>query len=242
MDMGADAMPMPDRLWLPVGSRFRSRSPGAAAPRPAPSVADETLLRHVADGDAAALAALYRRYGARLFGFLQRYAGDRMVAEEIMQDTLLAVWRSAHLYEGRSGVRTWLFGVARRQAHNRLRGHRPEQVPLDAVADWADPAPGPAEWAVASAQSAAIAEAFDALSGQHREVLALAFASELPHGEIAKILSVPVGTVKSRLHHARAALARALADRGDADRGDADRGDADRGDADRAPASGEERQ
>jgi len=168
----------------------------------------------VADGDSAALAALYRRYGVRLSGFLQRYTRDRTVAEEILQDTLLAVWRSAHLYAERSGVATWLFGIARRQAHNRLRVHRPEQVPLDGLAGWADPAPGPAEWAVANAQGAAIVDAFDALASHHREVLALAFAAHLSHREIAEILGVPVGTVKSRLHHARAALARALADRG----------------------------
>jgi RNA polymerase sigma-70 factor (ECF subfamily) len=219
---------MPDRLRLRVGSQSRSRSPGAGAGAadPTASVVDETLLQRVAGGDAAALAALYRRYGTRLFGFLQRYARDRMVAEEILQDTLLAVWRSAHQYAGQSSVRTWLFGIARRQAHNRLRVHRPEPAPLDTVAGWADPAPGPAEWAVASAQRAAIAEAFDLLGGQHREVLALAFAGRLPHRDVAEILGVPVGTVKSRLHHARAALARALADRGYADQ---------------APASGEER-
>ena len=223
MDVGADAVSVPDRLRLLV----RSRSPGSVlAAAFQGSVADETLVRQVAEGDAAALAALYRRYGTRLFGFLQRYAGDRMVAEEILQDTLLAVWRSAHLYAGRSSVRTWLFGIARRQAHNRLRARQPELVPLDAIADRADPSPGPAEWAVARAQSAAIAAAFDTLAGQHREVLALAFAGRLPHGEIAEILGVPIGTVKSRLHHARAALARTLADRGHADR---------------APVSGEER-
>ena len=137
-----------------------------------------------------------------------------MVAEEILQDTLLAVWRSAHLYAGRSSVRTWLFGIARRQAHNRLRVRSPEQVPLDRLAGRADPAPGPAEWALAAAQREAIAEAFDALALQHREVLALAFAARIAHREIAEILDVPVGTVKSRLHHARAALARVLADRG----------------------------
>jgi hypothetical protein len=70
-------------------------------------VADEVLVRRVADGDTAALAALYSRYRVGLFGFLERYAGDRMLAEEILQDTLLAVWRSAHAYAGRSSVRTW---------------------------------------------------------------------------------------------------------------------------------------
>jgi RNA polymerase sigma-70 factor, ECF subfamily len=210
MDTGADAMPVPDRLRL----RWRSRGVASEAGDPLATAADEVLLVHVADGDATALAALYRRYGGRLFGFLQRYTGDRMVAEEILQDTLLAVWRSAHLYAGRSDVRTWLFGIARRQAHNRLRVQSPQQVPLDSLAGWADPAPGPAEWAVANAQSTAIADAFDALALHHREVLALAFAALVPHREIAEILGVPVGTVKSRLHHARAALARALADRG----------------------------
>ena len=122
------------------------------------------LLVRVAGGDPAALATLYRRYGGRLFGYLQRYAGDRMVAEEILQDTLLAVWRSAPRYAGRSGVRTWLFGIARRQAHNRLRVQEPRTLPLDGLAGWADPGPGPAEWAIANAQAAAVADAFAALA------------------------------------------------------------------------------
>jgi RNA polymerase sigma factor (sigma-70 family) len=63
-------------------------------------------------------------------------------------------------------------------------------------------------------RGAALADAIDALAPQHREVLALAFGAQVPHREIAEILGVPVGTVKSRLHHARAALARAMADRG----------------------------
>jgi RNA polymerase sigma-70 factor (ECF subfamily) len=137
-----------------------------------------------------------------------------MLAEEVLQDTLLAVWRSADAYAGRSSVRTWLFGIARRQAHNRLRARSPEQVPLDRVAGWADPAPGPAELALAAAHREVIVEALDQLALQHRAVLALAFAARITHREIAEILGVPVGTVKSRLHHARAALARELADRG----------------------------
>jgi RNA polymerase sigma-70 factor (ECF subfamily) len=178
------------------------------------SEADVALVGRVAVGDAAALATLYRRHADGLFAFLQQYARDRMVAEEILQDTLLAVWRSAHLYAGRSGVRTWMFGIARRQAHNRLRIQEPRKLPLDGLAGRADPAPGPAEWAIASAQRAAIADAFAVLAPHHREMLALAFAARLPHREIAEVLGVPVGTVKSRLHHARAALHRALADRG----------------------------
>jgi RNA polymerase sigma-70 factor (ECF subfamily) len=210
MDTGADAMPVPDRL------RVRWPSPAAASGVEDPSVpeADAVLVGRVAVGDAAALTALYRRHADRLFGYLQRYSGDRMLAEELLQDTLLAVWRSAHLYAGRSSVQTWMFGIARRQAHNRVRVRQPQQVPLDQLVGWADPAPGPAEWATATAQRAAIADAFAALALQHREVLALAFAARMPHREIAEVLDVPLGTVKSRLHHARAALHRALAERG----------------------------
>jgi len=210
MDTGADAMPVSDRLRL----RWPSPEATSGVEDPLVSEADVALVGRVAVGDAAALAALYRRHADRLFAFLQQYARDRMVAEEILQDTLLAVWRSAHLYAGRSGVRTWMFGIARRQAHNRLRGQEPQKLPLDGLVGWADPAPGPVEWAIASAQSAAIAEAFAALALHHREVLALAFAARLPHREIAEVLGVPVGTVKSRLHHARAALHRGLVDRG----------------------------
>ena len=104
------------------------------ARRPEPG-GDDELLRSVAAGDAAALALLYERYAGALFGYLHRLAGDRMTAEEILQDTMLAVWRSAGAFEGRAKVTTWLFGVARRQAHNRLRGR---SAPEPAAADLPD--------------------------------------------------------------------------------------------------------
>jgi DNA-directed RNA polymerase specialized sigma24 family protein len=158
MDTGADAMPVPDRLRL----RWPSPEAASGVEDPSASEVDLAMVGRIAAGDAAALTALYRRYADRLFAFLQRYARDRMVAEELLQDTLLAVWRSAHMYAGRSSVRTWLFGIARRQAHNRLRVQEPQTLPLDGLAGWADQAPGPAEWAIASVQHAAIADAFGA--------------------------------------------------------------------------------
>ena len=98
----------------------------AADPTARKGSADAALIARVAAGESAALAAVYERHGAALFGYLVRLAGDRGVAEEITQDTLLAAWRSAARFEGRSSVRTWLFGIGRRQAHNRLRGRRVE--------------------------------------------------------------------------------------------------------------------
>ena len=171
---------------------------------------DEELLRSVAAGDAAALARLYERHSGALFGYLLRLAGDRMTAEEILQDTMLAVWRSAGAFEGRAKVTTWLFGVARRQAHNRLRGRsRPEPSGAD-LTDRPDHGPGPEELAIAAAGGTPVAAAVERLPDHHREVIALVFVAGLPLADVAEVLTIPVGTVKSRLHHARAAIAAAL--------------------------------
>jgi len=173
---------------------------------------DEVLLGRVGRGDAEALTTLYQRHATGLFWFLLRLAGDRMLAEEILQDTLLAVWRSAAGFAGRSQVRTWLYGVARRQAHNHLRVTHPVEAGLDEVADVRVTEPGPEELALASVERDRILAALDQLSLAHREVVMLTFTAELSQAEIAEVLGVPVGTVKSRLHHARAALVRQLAE------------------------------
>jgi DNA-directed RNA polymerase specialized sigma24 family protein len=154
---------------------------------------DEVVLSRVAAGDPDALAELYHRHGGPILGYLIQLARDRMTAEEILQDTLLAVWRSADSFAGRSGVRTWLIGVARRQAHNRLR-LTPPPLAVD-LPERADTQHGPEEVTIA------------AVGGTH----VAAAVARLP-AEIGALLSIPVGTVKSRLHHARAALARMLAD------------------------------
>ena len=177
--------------------------------RPEPD-SDDGLLRSVAAGDAAALTQLYQRYAGALFGYLHQLAGDRMTAEEILQDTMLAVWRSAGAFEGRAKVSTWLFGVAHRQAHNRLRGRSgPEPVGAD-LFDRPDRSAGPEELAIAAAGGTPVAVAIDLLPDHHRDVIALVFVAGLPLADVAEVLAIPVGTVKSRLYHARAAVAAAL--------------------------------
>jgi RNA polymerase sigma-70 factor (ECF subfamily) len=182
---------------------------GDSAPSDPAPVGDELLLGRVAAGDSTGLTELYRRHGRALFGYLLRLSGDRMTAEEILQDTLLAIWRSADTFQARAGVRSWLFGVARRQAYQRLR-LRAAPVPVE-PAEVVDPALGPAELAVLAAGGTAVAEAVAQLPQHHREVVGLALVAGLPLAEVAEVLDVPIGTVKSRLHHARTALARMLA-------------------------------
>jgi RNA polymerase sigma factor (sigma-70 family) len=176
------------------------------------SASDEALLRRIGRGEVDALTVLYRRHGAGLFAFLVRLARDRMLAEEILQDTLLAVWRGAAGFAGRSQVRTWLYGIARRQAHNRLRAARPAEAGLDQVPERAAVEPGPEELALAGLSRDRVLAAVDRLSLAHREVVVLMAVAELTQAEIAAVVGVPVGTIKSRLHHARAALARTLAE------------------------------
>ena len=171
---------------------------------------DEALLRAVAAGDARALTRLYERYADALFGYLYQLAGDRMTAEEILQDTMLAVWRSAAAFEARSKATTWLFGVARRQAHNRLRGRYGPQTLGVPLPDRPDQGAGPDDLAIAAAGGTPVAVAVDRLPDHHRDVIALVFVAGLPLADVAEMLAIPIGTVKSRLHHARAAVAAAL--------------------------------
>ncbi|MFC4008775.1 RNA polymerase sigma factor [Nonomuraea purpurea] len=166
---------------------------------------DVRTLSRVSDGDTGALSDLYERYAEPLFAFLLRLAGDRGTAEEILQDTLLAVWRSAGSFQGRSSVSTWLFGIARRQAHNRLRG-----TPPPAAAEpyeRADGLPGPEELAVGGDFLEA---ALSRLPPAQRDVVVLHFLEDRSHQEVAAMLGIPVGTVKSRLHLARTRLREVL--------------------------------
>ncbi|WP_326819944.1 RNA polymerase sigma factor [Streptosporangium sp. NBC_01756] len=194
MDGGTEVVAL--RRFRAAGRRARERD------------ADAAVLTRMADGDTSALTEVYERYAGPLFAFLYRLAGDRGTAEEILQDTLLAVWRSAGTYQSRSSVSTWLFGVARRQAHNRLRGVPP---PLAAEpSDGADPLPGPEELAVGGER---VQAALVRLPLAQREVVVLSFLNDLSHREIAEVLGIPVGTVKSRLHHARATLRECIDER-----------------------------
>ncbi len=167
---------------------------------------ERLILDRVARGDRNALADLYARFQAPLFRYLVQLTGDVGLAEEVLQDTLVAVWRSAAGFEGRSSIQTWLIGIARRQAHNTLRRRA---LPLADVAELEIvPArgPEPEDAALARAEREELAAALRCLAPAHREVLVLAFVNGLSYREMAGVLGVPEGTVKSRLSNAKRAL------------------------------------
>ncbi|EXG82354.1 RNA polymerase sigma factor [Cryptosporangium arvum] len=170
---------------------------------------DLPLLTAVARGDQRALEVLYERHGQALLAYAVSMLGDLAAAQEAVQDTMLACWRQASGFASRSTVRTWLFGIVRRQGLSRLR-RRTEPSMDTRDLSVADSSPGPEQTALARAEVAEVRAALKHLSDEHREVLWLTFGAELPQAGIAEMLGIPVGTVKSRLHLARAALGAAL--------------------------------
>ncbi|WP_397540889.1 RNA polymerase sigma factor [Salinispora vitiensis] len=171
---------------------------------------DEQLMNALAKGSEEALRELYRRHAATMLRMLRRLGSDRSVAEEIMQEAWLAVWQAAGSFRGDSSVRGWLLGVARRQAHNRLRRLSPPTTELSEALAVADPTVDIEAQALVKADLMALAEAVAALPGHLREVVILAVVDELPYRDVAAVLGVPVGTVKSRMAHARVRLAAAV--------------------------------
>ena len=172
---------------------------------------DESALAAVARGDQAALRLLYERHATAMLRLVRRLTSSSGVAEEIVQEAWIAVWQSAGSYRGDASVRAWLLGVARRQAHNVLRKAQVAVVELEAVAEPADPVEVEAQ-VLAAAGHEELMEAVRALPGHLRETVTLAWVEELGYRDVAAVLGVPVGTVKSRVSHARARLVAALLD------------------------------
>jgi RNA polymerase sigma factor (sigma-70 family) len=176
-----------------------------------PAIDDRQIVHRIAAGDRQALTELYGRYQRPLFSYLLQLTPDYGLAEELLQDTLVAVWKSAHSFEGRSSVQTWLIGIARRQAHNTLRQHKLPLVDEAELEGLPSTDPEPEDFTLACVARDELVRAFTQLAPVHREILVLAFVQELSYQETASILDVPIGTVKSRLSNARRAL-RALLD------------------------------
>lgn len=166
---------------------------------------DGDLLAQIREGNSAAVDQLYRRHGPHLLALITRIVNDHQLAEEAVQDTFLAVWRGAR-FEGRSHVRTWLVGIALRQAGSKRRNRvfpTTHNVP-----DVSSIEAGPEDSAVSLAETARLFGALAELSQRQREVVLLTFVEQLTQSEIAQVLGIRLGTVKSRMHDARRALER----------------------------------
>jgi len=198
--MGVYALP----TALPVQTR---REPASREPvADDPAVSDSVLIRRVAGHDPNAFEALYRRYARPVFGLALRRLGDRMSAEDAVQDTFAAIWRSARTYKPERGAGApWLYAVARNAIVDRSRNR--SEPPAEGPELPSDE-PSPAERAESSYTSWRVHRALETLAQNEREVIELAYYGGLSQSEVADFLNIPLGTVKTRT---RAGLGR-LAD------------------------------
>jgi RNA polymerase sigma-70 factor, ECF subfamily len=177
------------------------------------SAAEEAeLIAQIAAGEVGApVSELYRRYGRRLYRFGVQKLGNNGLAEEMVQDCFVRLWRSAGQYDPKRGsVGTFLFVIARSAALDlRKRPSSRELLPLDEV--YTPPEFDNVEQVL---DSLVMREALDTLSVAHRQVLRLAYDQDLTQSQIAERSGLPLGTVKTRMFHAMRALRAALDERG----------------------------
>lgn len=197
-------------------------------------VDDAALVVEVAAGSEGALAILYDRHANAIYAAACRLTSDRQVAEEVVQETFLALWNRAELFDPASGsLAAWLYTIARNRTVDRLRaaGRRPSLIPFSSagsgdeadagavdrlvatgsVLGGADLGPGPEGELESAELRALIGEALASMPDTERTVIVLAYRDDLTQTEIAERLGWPLGTVKTRtrraLHRLRGSLA-----------------------------------
>jgi RNA polymerase sigma-70 factor (ECF subfamily) len=171
-----------------------------------PAQVDETrLIRRIAAGEEAALRDLFEVHGQRMYAYALRVLGDPSAADDVVQESLVAVWQGAARYRGDGRPAAWLMGIVHFKALNALR-----RKPLESLEETENdlPAKGmlPEEKTSKREQRAVLHNAIAHLSADHRAVLELVFYGGMSLHEIAEVLDCPLGTVKSRLAYARASL------------------------------------
>jgi len=177
---------------------------------------DEELLACFRNGQREAFGALVRRYEAELYGYLRRYVGDGNLAEDVFQNTFLQVFTKIGKYEAGRPVRPWLYTIATNQAIDALRRNgRHQTLSIDQERDSGKNSdisqlmtmlesrgPGPLERVQNDERRELVRNAVDQLPDFLKQVVLLAYYQGLKYRDIAEVLDIPVGTVKSRLHAA----------------------------------------
>jgi len=164
---------------------------------------DEALIGAIAAGDRRAMQALYARHNVRIYRFVLRLTNDSSLAEDIVSEVFIDVWRGAEGFKVKSRVSTWMLAIARHKTLSALRRRSDEQLDEDAAAAIADPADDAETTANNRDRSAIVQQCLSQLSALHREVLDLVYYHEKSVDEVAEIVRVPANTVKTRMFYAR---------------------------------------
>ncbi len=201
--MGFDRGPQ-----LRLSERMTQTDPSAeASGAEASDVPPEVLIARIAEGrDRQAYAVLFSRFAPKLKGFAMGQGMTAAEAEDLAQDALLNVWRKAHLFDASKATAvTWIYSIARNLRIDAARkAKRARDLPEDL---WQGDGEKPADEALVLAQSAVgLKEMLASLPEDQMTILRLSFYEDLSHGDIAKALAIPLGTVKSRMRLAMTRL------------------------------------
>lgn len=162
------------------------------------------LLRRIAQREERALTELHRRVGRRIYAFALNRLHDPGEALEVVNNVLFEIWKQPERFNGDCRFMTWALGIARYKMMHVYRGRGAEHEALDEGR--ADEAPAAFDILAGKELRATMLAAMERLTPEHREVIHLMYFEELSVAEVAAIQRCPVGTVKTRLHHARRRL------------------------------------
>ena len=178
------------------------------------TLTDDDLVRMYREGDAEAFDVLFDRHCRGVYGFAHTMLGDGGGAEEVLQETFLSVAQTAASYTPRGRFRSWLMRIVRNRCLNRLESRRARQAMLQRggpdVVDLPARGPSPSRQVQDDEQRAIVRSAVANLPDRQREAVALYAFEQMTYREIAAVLQMPINTVKTLIHRARASLARAL--------------------------------
>jgi RNA polymerase sigma-70 factor, ECF subfamily len=191
---------------MQIGYALRDiASPHARAP--VQDTSDEALIELIADGDKRAMQVLYARHNVRVYRFIVRLTGNQSLAEDLVSEVFLDVWRQAEGFEAKSQVSTWLLAIARYKALSALRRRTDEHLDDHMAETIEDTADDPETMVNTKDRNAIVQKCLTQLSPAHREVIDLVYYHEKSVDEVAKIVGVPAATVKTRMFYARNKMA-----------------------------------
>jgi RNA polymerase sigma-70 factor (ECF subfamily) len=174
---------------------------------PVQDSSDETLIGLIAEGDKRAMQVLYARHNVRVYRFILRMTANQSLAEDLVSEVFLDVWRQAENFESKSQVSTWLLAIARYKALSALRRRHDEHLDDEMAASIEDTADNPESAVGIKDRNSIVQKCLTQLSSAHREVIDLVYYHEKSVDEVAQIVGVPPATVKTRMFYARNKMA-----------------------------------
>ena len=171
---------------------------------------DQALIERIASGDKLAMRALFARHHVRVYRFILRLVRDETLAEDLIGEVFLDVWRQAAAFKARAAVSTWLLAIARFKALSLLRRKGDEELDEETAHAIEDPADDPEVAVRKKERSEILRRCWSKLSPEHRDIIDLVYYQEKAIVAVAEIIGIPENTVKTRMFYARKRLAELL--------------------------------